>query len=246
MGLIRQWLGPGSKQHCHNGYWVSTATTPRTKHFCWHTQDWKVCLPTTTHTENFQKEGKKKKKGKQITLTTSLIPTPTIISTPTPPKAQHTHNTHWSHSKPSKLPKPTWHTITFWPSARQYTSLTRTFPSLTRISPSLTRISPSLTRIAPSLTRISPAQDFHRRGHLLFANSFVLLFLCGSFQALPGQISQVEIHHHVAQRLKVISATLLCVEKGEGKIYDLSNAATMHVWSAYQCSRSPQEQPTIP
>ncbi len=59
------------------------------------------------------------------------------------------------------------------------------------------------------LTGVSSTQHLYWRRKLLLANSLVLLLLGGSLQPLPGQATQVEVHQHVPQRLKVVTTTLL-------------------------------------
>ena len=82
------------------------------------------------------------------------------------------------------------------------------------------RVSPSthLHSLLPpgTLTGVSLAQHLHWCGHLLLADLLILLLLGGCLEALPGQCAQVEVHEHVAKRLHVVTATLLC-RKMDGK-----------------------------
>ena len=65
-------------------------------------------------------------------------------------------------------------------------------------------------RVGERLTWISSTEHLHRSGHLFLGDPFVLLFLGGCLQPLPGEVPQVEVHQHVAQGLQVVSAALLC------------------------------------
>ena len=66
-----------------------------------------------------------------------------------------------------------------------------------------------------TLTGEALAELFDGRGHFLFADSLVLLSLRSRFQTLPGQRAAKEIHEHIAQRLHVVSPTLLCENEKE-------------------------------
>ena len=46
-------------------------------------------------------------------------------------------------------------------------------------------------------------------GHLLFHDPVVLLFLCGSFEALPWKRTAEEIHEDVSKGLEIVAASLL-------------------------------------
>ena len=54
------------------------------------------------------------------------------------------------------------------------------------------------------------AKHFGWGGHLLLHNAIVLLLLRGRFETLPRQATAAEVQHHVAERLHVITARLLC------------------------------------
>ncbi len=69
----------------------------------------------------------------------------------------------------------------------------------------------------PLLTRIATAKHFHGSGHLLLTDSLIFLFLCGSFEPLPREVPQVEVHHHVTQRLQIITTALLYGGSEEGR-----------------------------
>lgn len=60
------------------------------------------------------------------------------------------------------------------------------------------------------LTWVSLTEHLDWRGHLLFADAFVLLPLGNGLQPLPGQRAQVEVHEDVAQGLQVVPPGLLC------------------------------------
>ena len=70
----------------------------------------------------------------------------------------------------------------------------------------------------PLLTRVAPTQSLHRSAHFLLGYALVLLLLGGSLESLPGQAAQVEVHQHVAQRLQVVTAALLCGTRDTGDI----------------------------
>lgn len=59
-------------------------------------------------------------------------------------------------------------------------------------------------------TWISFTKDLNRSGHFLLADALILLPLCGRFEALPRQRTQIEVHKNISQRLQVISSGLLC------------------------------------
>ena len=65
------------------------------------------------------------------------------------------------------------------------------------------------------LTWVSPAQLFNGGSHFFLGDAFVLLALGCSLQALPRQGASVEVHQHVAKRLKIVSSALLCMKKGD-------------------------------
>lgn len=69
---------------------------------------------------------------------------------------------------------------------------------------------------AQGLTRISFAKNFDGCGHLLLADSLVLLSLGGSLEALPGQRAQVEVHEDVTEGLQVVTSRLLCGHEATG------------------------------
>ena len=53
------------------------------------------------------------------------------------------------------------------------------------------------------------AQRFYGNGQFFIADFLVLLLLGPSWDSLPGKIAPVEVHHHIADRLKVVSPGLL-------------------------------------
>lgn len=61
-----------------------------------------------------------------------------------------------------------------------------------------------------SLTRVAFAKNFNGCGHFLLADSFILLSLGCSLEALPGEGPQVEVHENITERLQVITPRLLC------------------------------------
>ena len=55
------------------------------------------------------------------------------------------------------------------------------------------------------------AQDFSWGSHLLLHDTVVLLLLGRRLKALPREATTAEVQHHVAERLHIITAGLLCM-----------------------------------
>ena len=66
------------------------------------------------------------------------------------------------------------------------------------------------------------AENFYGRGHLLFTDLLVFLFLSCSLQSLPWQATSVEVHEDVPQALHVVPSALfnaqVCIDGGISKI----------------------------
>ena len=60
------------------------------------------------------------------------------------------------------------------------------------------------------LVREATAQDFGWGCHLLLHDTIVLLLLGCRLKALPREATTTEIQHHVAERLHIVTARLLC------------------------------------
>lgn len=60
----------------------------------------------------------------------------------------------------------------------------------------------------------TPAQHLGRSGHLFLHDTIVFLLLGGCLKTLPRERSATEIHHHIAQRFKVVATGLLHTEMG--------------------------------
>lgn len=70
----------------------------------------------------------------------------------------------------------------------------------------------AVLEVRDKLRRESTAEDFNGRDHLLLADLLVLLLLRSRLKALPWQAASQKIHHHVAEGLNVVPATLLDAE----------------------------------